>query len=131
MLLTNATLFASTPYHYLIIGGGTAGLTLAARLSSNPLITIGVLEAGLSQTDDPRVFTPGLLGTAAGSAELDWGFLAAPAAELDGRRVPWTRGRMLGGSSGLNYMLWGRAGREEYDGWEKLGNRGWGWAEML
>ena len=130
MLLTNATLFTSTVYHYIIVGGGTAGLTVASRLSENPAIKVGVIEAGLWQNEDPRVYTPGLFGAAVGS-ELDWGFQTAPSEILNGRILGWARGKMLGGSSGLNFMLWGRAGKREYDNWEKLGNPGWNWGEIL
>ena len=130
MLLTNATLFVATAYDYLVVGGGTAGLTVATRLSENPSIRVGVIEAGLWRNEDPRVYIPGLFGQALGS-ELDWGFMAAPSEVLDGRKLNWARGKMLGGSSGLNYMVWGRGGKHEYDNWEKLGNPGWNWNEVL
>src|SRR5437588_12597060 len=104
MLVSNATLFASAAYHYLIAGGGTAGLTLAARLSEDPSIRVGVLEAGLWRNDDPRVFIPGMFGIAVGS-EIDWKFKTTPQVELDGAVVDWARGKMLGGSSGLNFMI--------------------------
>lgn len=130
MLISNATLFASTAYHYLIAGGGTAGLTLAARLSEDPSIRVGVLEAGLWRNGDPRVFTPGLFGKALGS-EIDWNFQTTPQPELNGAVVPWNRGKMLGGSSGLNFMIFGRAGKSEYDNWGEMGNKGWNWKSIL
>ena len=92
MLITNATLFASTVYNYIVVGGGTAGLTVAARLSERPNITVGVIEAGEWQNEDPRVYIPGYFGVGVGS-NLDWNFLTTPSEHLDNRRIQWLGGR--------------------------------------
>lgn len=71
-------LFAATSFDYLIAGGGTAGLTLAARLTENPKITVGVIEAGIDRSDDPRVLTPGLATGLWDDPDYDWGFKTTP-----------------------------------------------------
>lgn len=71
-------LFAATSFDYLIAGGGTAGLTLAARLSENPSITVGVIEAGIDRSDDPRVLTPGLATGLWEDPNYDWIFKSIP-----------------------------------------------------
>lgn len=69
---------AAKPYNYVIVGGGTAGLTLAARLSENPGVTVVVLEAGEAHLNDPRVMTPGLTVSLYDDPEYDWGFKTVP-----------------------------------------------------
>jgi choline dehydrogenase-like flavoprotein len=125
----------SSGFDYIIVGGGTAGLTLAARLSEHPRVTVGVLEAGPAVLDDDddntaTVEVPGRSGQALGGP-LDWRFETVPQQALNGRQVPWPRGRVLGGSSALNFMTWNRPNREDLDAWEQLGNPGWGWESML
>lgn len=127
---TTATEFASRKFDYLVVGGGTAGLVVAARLSEDPTLTIGVLEAGSVGLGDPGIDVPGLYGTTLGS-EYDWQFETVPQPGLAGRTVPWARGKVLGGSSALNFMTWNRPSREDFDAWEQLGNGGWGWDGLL
>lgn len=74
--------FAATNFDYLIAGGGTAGLTLAARLSENPSITVGVIEAGIDRSDDPRVLTPGLATGLWEDPNYDWTFKSIPQVRL-------------------------------------------------
>ncbi|KAK3307250.1 putative choline dehydrogenase [Chaetomium strumarium] len=122
--------FAKMPFDFLIVGGGTAGLAVAARLSELPQLTVGVLEVGEQAFGDGSVDLPGVAGVALGTA-LDWQFHTVPQTGLDGRTVPWARGKVLGGSSALNYMTWNRAARQDYDDWRELGNPGWGWDDLL
>jgi choline dehydrogenase-like flavoprotein len=122
--------FAKKPFDFVIIGGGTAGLAVAARLSEHVCFTVGVLEAGSTAAGDGTVEFPGLAGQALGS-DLDWKFETVPQPGLGGRAVPWARGKVLGGSSALNYMTWNRASRQDYDDWRDLGNDGWGWDDLL
>ena len=122
--------FAATRFDYLIIGGGTAGLVIAARLSAVPGVTVGVLEAGPDSSSDPLITVPGRFGEVLGS-DLDWQFATVPQAALEGRSLPWPRGRVIGGTSALNFMTWTRGNREDYDAWEELGNEGWGFNDML
>jgi choline dehydrogenase-like flavoprotein len=122
--------FAEKPFDFLVVGGGTAGLAVAARLSERPGLTVGVLEAGLPATGNRAVDLPGLAGQALGS-ELDWKFRTVPQPGLGGREAPWARGKVVGGSSALNYMTWNRASKTDYDEWRELGNDGWGWDDLL
>lgn len=124
------TSFLSQKYTHLIVGGGTAGLVVAARLSENPDISVGVLEAGSAAFDEPKINVPGRFGETLGS-EYDWQFESTPQPGLNGRSLPWPRGRVLGGTSALNFMTWNRGCREDYDAWEELGAEGWGWDGLL
>lgn len=118
---TQALVFISYDYDYIIIGGGTAGLILAARLSANPAIVVGVLEAGEWQNDNPIVYIPGLHRASIGTP-LDWNFTTVPQTHVNNRVISHPLGKMLGGSSGLNFMNWCVASRGEYD-W----GLGWNW----
>jgi choline dehydrogenase-like flavoprotein len=122
--------FANRTFDYLVVGGGTAGLALAARLSEDAAVSVGVLEAGPAVIDDPTIDVPGRYGEPIGSL-YDWQFQTTPQAALGGREVPWARGKILGGSSALNFMTWNRPNREDLDAWEALGNKGWSWDAML
>ena len=122
--------FLSHHFTHLIVGGGTAGLVVATRLSENSDITVGVLEAGPLVFDDPRINVPGRFGESLGS-EYDWQFETTPQAGINGRTSLWPRGRVVGGTSALNFMTWNRGCREDYDAWQELGNKGWGWNDML
>ncbi|KAI4086289.1 MAG: hypothetical protein LQ344_007679 [Seirophora lacunosa] len=128
MALTAAS-FAATTFDYLIAGGGTAGLTLAARLSENPAVTVGVIEAGVDRSNDPKVLTPGLAATMWGDENYDWIYKTVP--QTNGREVAHPRGKLLGGSSGINLNLWTHASRRDIDDWGLLGNKGWSWADLF
>lgn len=122
--------FSRRTFDFLIIGGGTAGLTIAARLSEDADVQVGVLEAGSAIEGDENVDIPGWFGNSLG-AIYDWQFETVPQAELRGRSLAWPRGKCLGGTSLLNFMTWNRASKEDYDAWEQLGCEDWGWDGML
>ena len=122
--------FCREEFDYLVIGGGTAGLVVANRLSANPNIKVGVLEAGSAAFDEPLINIPGRLGESLGTT-YDWKFETTTQAGLGGRKVVWPRGKVLGGTSALNFMTWNRGCKEDYDAWEELGNEGWGWNDLL
>ncbi|KAK3695705.1 hypothetical protein B0T22DRAFT_418528 [Podospora appendiculata] len=129
-ITNNAAEFCARRFDFLVVGGGTAGLAVAARLAENPALTVGVLEAGTAAVGDDDVDIPGYSGRSLGG-ELDWQFETTPQPGLRGRKLPWNRGKVLGGSSALNFMTWNRASRDDYDAWEELGNPGWGWDSLL
>lgn len=123
--LCSASEFLSHHYDYLIIGGGTAGLCVAARLSENPSVKIGVLEAGADRMEDPQVYTPSLYPTLIGREKYDWCFQSVAQPTAAGKKYSMPRGKLLGGSSAINYLMYVRGSKEDYDGWAKLGNEGW------
>ena len=116
-------------YDYVIVGAGSAGCVLANRLSEDPDCSVCLVEAGPPDTEDglhiPVAFSQ-LYKT-----PFDWDFATEPEPALDGRSVYLPRGRVLGGSSSLNAMIYIRGNRRDYDEWRDLGNAGWGWDDVL
>lgn len=123
--------FISEAFDYVIVGGGTAGLCVAARLTENPSVRVGVLEVGKNLMDDPQVYTPSLYPTLIGREKYDWCYMSEPVPTAGGKRYSMPRGRLLGGSSGINYLMYVRGSKKDYDSWEELGNPGWGWDDMV
>ncbi|KAE9378239.1 GMC oxidoreductase [Stipitochalara longipes BDJ] len=115
----------SNRFDYVIVGGGSAGLVLAARLTENPAVQVVVLEAGEKRLDDPNINIPGLMTELYGDEEYDWRFKTAPQPSLNNRTIAWPRGKVLGGSSAINFLMVSHASRADLDNWEKLGNPGW------
>lgn len=117
-------------YDYVIVGGGSAGCVLANRLSENPDVTVCLLEAGGSHKN-PLVTMPAGLISLVGYPIKNWGFETTPQAGFGGRKGFQPRGKVLGGSSSINAMIYIRGHREDYEAWAKLGNTGWGWDNVL
>lgn len=114
----------------VIVGGGTAGLAVATRLSETlPKDCILVVEAGPDGRDEQRIYIPGLRGTTFGSA-YDWSLPTVPQSAVNKRIINHNRGKVLGGTSALNLLVWNRATVKEFNVWEELGNPGWGWKNM-
>ncbi|KAI9155535.1 Versicolorin B synthase 2 [Paramyrothecium foliicola] len=114
-----------SPFDYIIAGGGTAGLVLASRLSEDGDVRVLVVEAGGDRGSDPLVLTPGLTAATYGKDEYDWNFISPPQPTLSNRQVNQARGKCLGGSSAINFMLALYPSRHNIDSWAKLGNKGW------
>lgn len=115
---------------YVIAGGGSAGCVLASRLSENPVNTVVLLEAG--GTADGFLDRMPAGGTNMISGESDWQHRAEPDPSLNGRELTWNAGKLLGGGSSINGMVYNRGGRTDYDQWrEELGCAGWGWHDVL
>ncbi|MEW6753389.1 MAG: FAD-dependent oxidoreductase [Candidatus Latescibacterota bacterium] len=114
---------------YLIVGGGAAGCVLANRLSADASLRVVLLEAG-GEDSDPRIGSTGGFVELWGS-ELDWAFSTAEQPGLGGRRMVINQGKVLGGSSSINALMYVRGNRRNYDEWAAQGNTGWSWEEVL
>ncbi len=117
-------------FDYLIIGAGTAGCVLAARLSEDPAVKVCLIEAGPRDTH-PAIQVPALVGVAIGSPALNWRFMTEPQPHLDNRRIPLPRGRVVGGSGSINGMAYFRGQPLDFDDWATAGCKGWSWREVL
>ncbi|KAK0189137.1 hypothetical protein F5146DRAFT_1225783 [Armillaria mellea] len=120
----------SQSYNYVLVGGGTAGLTLAARLSEDPSVSVLVLEAGSFNPGDQLISRPVQYGAQLGQDAYAWSFKTVPQKNVAGRQVGWDRGKVLGGSSAINFSVWTNPAKGDIDDWEKLGNIGWNWGNF-
>src|SRR5690242_1217496 len=113
-------------YDYVIVGAGSAGCVLAARLSEDPDVRVCLVEAGPADTE-PNLHVPAAFAKLF-RTELDWDYSTAEEPQLHRRRIYLPRGRVLGGSSATNAMVYARANRIDYDGWNQAG---WRYADLL
>jgi len=120
----------SATFDYVIVGAGSAGCVLANRLSADPERTVLLLEAG-GEDDYFWIKIPvGYLFTI-GNPRTDWCFKTESEPGLNGRALNYARGKVLGGCSSINAMIYMRGQRSDYDHWASLGNKGWSWDEVL
>jgi len=115
-------------YDYVIVGAGSAGCVLAARLTEDPAVRVLLLEAG-GKDRSPNIKIPAAFGKQF-HTKLDWGYSTVPQAGCANRELFSPRGRALGGSSSMNAMLYVRGRPLDYDLWAKQGARGWGWEDV-
>jgi choline dehydrogenase len=118
------------PFDYVIVGAGTAGCVLAARLSEDPHTRVCLIEAG-GPARHPFIHVPALVGAAILHPGLNWGLSTEPQPALDDRRIPLPRGKVVGGSGSINGMAYHRGHPKDYDDWAAAGNTGWSWPEVL
>ena len=117
-------------FDYVIVGAGTAGCVLANRLSADPDVSVLLLEAGGRDRWIWIHIPVGYLYTQ-NNPRTDWCLKTEPEAGLGGRALAYPRGKVLGGCSSINGMIYMRGQRQDYDQWRQAGNRGWGWADVL
>lgn len=117
-------------YDYVVIGGGSAGSALAARLSEREDITVALLEAG-GQDSHPFIHVPAGVAAAIGRKSLNWRFETVPQPGMAGRRIGVPRGKVLGGSGQINGMVYFRGHPTDFDTWSDMGAKGWSYRELL
>ncbi len=117
-------------YDYIIVGAGSAGCVLANRLSENPNKRVLLLEAG-GKDRHPFIHMPAGLAKLINIKRINWSYETEPQEHMNGRRMYWPRGKVLGGSSSINAMCYCRGHRKDYDGWAERGAEGWGFSDVL
>ena len=115
---------------FVIIGAGSAGCVLANRLSADPRNHVVLLEAG-GRDINPWIHVPVGYFKTMHNPSVDWCYKTQPDPGLNGRSIDWPRGKVLGGSSSLNGLLYVRGQKQDYDRWRQMGNIGWGWDDVL
>ena len=121
---------ADLQFDYVIVGAGAAGCVLANRLSADGRHRVALIEAGGPDTH-PLIHIPAGVGGLIGHSSLDWGYATAPQSHADGRSIPLPRGRVLGGCTSTNGMVYFRGHPDDYEEWAELGCPGWSYAEVL
>lgn len=119
-----------TVFDYIVVGGGAAGCAVAGRLSESGRYDVALIEAGPPDRS-LLIHVPGANIFATSHPRLNWNFQSDPVPGLDNRRLPLAQGKVLGGSSSINGMIFARGHAHEYDAWRDMGCIGWGFADLL
>lgn len=117
-------------YDYIIVGAGAAGCVVANRLSADPKVSVCLIEAG-GDSNSPWVTIPAGIFGLYGNKKYDYAFEGTPQTHLHNRKMMVNRGKSLGGSTAINSMVYIRGNQNDYDGWEKLGCKGWSYQDVL
>ncbi len=117
-------------YDYVVAGAGSAGCIVATRLTEDPRVTLCLIEAG-KRDRNPWIHVPLGFGKVVPNPKLNWGYQTEPEPGLNGRRITWPRGKVLGGSGSINGLVFLRGAPSDFDEWERLGAKGWGYKDVL
>ncbi len=117
-------------FDYIVVGAGSAGCVVAARLAESPSTRVCLIEAG-PRDSHPFIHIPAMVGAAIATPTINWRFLTKPQSQLANRRIPIPRGRVIGGSGSINGMVYHRGQPSDYEDWVAAGNPGWSYREVL
>jgi choline dehydrogenase len=117
-------------FDVVVVGGGSAGCVLSARLTENPKVSLCVIEAG-GRDRNPWIHIPMGFGKLVPNPKMNWGYETEPEPGLGGRTVIWPRGKVLGGSGSINGLVFLRGAPSDYDEWQRLGAHGWSYNDVL
>jgi len=117
-------------FDVVVVGAGSAGCVLSARLTENPKVSLCVIEAG-ARDRNPWIHIPMGFGRLVPNPRINWGYETEPEPGLNGRRIVWPRGKVLGGSGSINGLVFLRGAPSDYDAWQRLGAQGWSYSDVL
>lgn len=127
----DASSFSAQSFDYIIVGAGNAGLTVASKLAADGTTKVGIIEAGQYLPNDALIDVPSNVGLNNNNPKYDWRFNTTQQVHLDNRTVAHARGKVVGGCTAINSLIFDRGSKEEYDAWAEVGNDGWDWAGLL